>query len=299
MDKLDAMQTFVRVAEAGSFTAVADHLQVDRSAITRQISALEKHLAAKLITRSTRSLTLTPAGAAYLEKCRLILNLVDATETGLREEGTHVRGRIRMAIPLSFGHARLLPLLLEFMRLQPHLELLLTLSDQRSNLIEEGLDLAIRVTADLHSSDIVRKLGACHLQTVASPAYLSQHGTPAHPDDLRHHECLLYTSSSTAAQWTYRIDGQIKNVAVRGRLAANNGLALLAANAAGMGISVQPDFLAEPFLASTAVVEILAEFKPPALGIYAVLPSNRYIPHRVAVLMDFLAQALQISGSAQ
>ena len=296
MDKLDAMQTFVRVAEAGSFTAVAELLQVDRSAITRQISALEKHLAAKLITRSTRSLTLTQAGAAYLEKCRLILNLVDATEAGLREEGAQVRGRIRMAIPLSFGHERLLPMLLEFMRLQPHSELLLTLSDQRSNLIEEGLDLAIRVTADLQSSDIVRKLGACHLQTVASPAYLAQHGTPAHPDDLRHHACLLYTSSSTAAQWAYRIDGQLKNVAVRGRLAANNGLALLAANAAGMGISVQPDFLAEPFLARQAVVEILAEFKPPPLGIYAVLPSNRYIPHRVAVLMDYLASALKQSG---
>lgn len=296
MDKLDAMQTFVRVAEAGSFTAVADQLQVDRSAITRQISALEKHLAAKLITRSTRSLTLTPAGAAYLEKCRLILNLVDATETGLREEGAQVRGRVRMAIPLSFGHERLLPALIAFMRLQPSLELLLTLSDQRSNLIEEGLDLAIRITGDLHSSDIVRKLGECCLQTVASPAYLSQHGTPAHPDELRHHECLLYTSSSTAAQWTYRIDGQIRNVAVRGRLAANNGLALLAANAAGMGISVQPDFLAEPFLASKAVVEILAEFRPPPLGIYAVLPSNRYIPHRVAALMDYLGQALKQMG---
>lgn len=293
MDKLDAMQTFVRVAEAGSFTAVAELLQVDRSAITRQISALEKHLAAKLITRSTRSLTLTPAGAAYLEKCRLILNLVDATETGLREEGAQVRGRVRMAIPLSFGHERLLPLLLEFMRLQPHLELLLSLSDQRSNLIEEGLDLAIRVTANLQSGDIVRRLGACSLQTVASPGYLAQHGTPTHPDELRHHACLLYTSSSTAAQWTYRMDGQIKNVAVRGRLAANNGLALLEANAAGMGISVQPDFLAEPFLARKAVVEILAEFKPPPLGIYAVLPSNRYIPHRVAVLMDYLAQAFQ------
>ena len=293
MDKLDAMQTFVRVAEAGSFTAVAELLQVDRSAITRQISALEKHLAAKLITRSTRSLTLTPAGAAYLEKCRLILNLVDATETGLREEGAQVRGRVRMAIPLSFGHERLLPLLLEFMRLQPHLELLLSLSDQRSNLIEEGLDLAIRVTANLQSGDIVRRLGACSLQTVASPAYLAQHGTPTHPDELRHHACLLYTSSSTAAQWTYRMDGQIKNVAVRGRLAANNGLALLEANAAGMGISVQPDFLAEPFLVRKAVVEILAEFKPPPLGIYAVLPSNRYIPHRVAMLMDYLAQAFQ------
>jgi hypothetical protein len=290
------MQTFARVAEAGSFTAVADQLQVDRSAITRQISALEKHLAVKLITRSTRSLTLTPAGSAYLEKCRLILNLVDAAESSLTEESTLVRGRIRLALPLSFGRERLMPALLEFMRLQPNLELLLTMSDQRSNLIEEGLDLAIRVTADLQSSDIVRKLGQCRLLTVASPAYLAQHGTPAHPDELRHHECLLYTSSNTSAQWTYRIDGQVKNVAVRGRLAANNGLALLAANASGMGISVQPDFLAQPFVARKEVVEILADFMPPPLGIYAVLPSNRYIPQRVALLIDFLDKSLKAQG---
>jgi DNA-binding transcriptional LysR family regulator len=296
MDKLDAMQTFVRVAEAGSFTAVADQLEVDRSAITRQIGALEKHLAVKLITRSTRSLTLTPAGSAYLEKCRLIINLVDAAETSLTEESTLVRGRVRLALPLSFGRQRLMPALLEFMRLQPNLELMLSLSDQRSNLIEEGLDLAIRVTADLQSGDIVRKLGQCQLLTVASPAYLAQHGTPTHPDELRHHECLLYTSNSTSAQWHYRIDGQVKNVAVRGRLAANNGLTLLAANAAGMGISVQPDFLAEPFLARKEVVEILSDFMPPPLGIYAVLPSNRYIPQRVAVLMDYLAHALKELG---
>jgi len=296
MDKLEAMQTFARVAQAGSFTAVADQLQVDRSAITRQISALEKHLAVKLITRSTRSLTLTPAGSAYLEKCRLIINLVDAAESSLTEESTLVRGRVRLALPLSFGRERLMPALLEFMRLQPNLELLLTMSDQRSNLIEEGLDLAIRVTSDLQSSDIVRKLGQCRLLTVASPAYLAQHGTPAHPEELRHHECLLYTSSNTSAQWTYRIDGQVKNVAVRGRLAANNGLALLAANASGMGISVQPDFLAEPFLARKEVVEILADFMPPPLGIYAVLPSNRYIPQRVALLIDFLDKSLKAQG---
>ena len=296
MDKLDAMQTFVRVAEAGSFTAVADQLQVDRSAITRQISALEKHLAVKLITRSTRSLTLTPAGSAYLEKCRLILNLVDATESSLAEEGSLVRGRVRMGLPLSFGRLRIMPALLAFMRLQPNLELLLTMSDQRSNLIEEGLDLAIRITADLQPNDIVRKLGECRLVTVASPAYLAEHGSPTHPDGLRHHDCLLYTSSATAANWTFSIDGQVKNVPVRGRLAANNGLALLTANAAGMGISLQPDFLAEPFLQRKEVVEILSEFAPPPLGIYAVLPSNRYIPHRVALLIDFLAKALKDFG---
>lgn len=293
MDKLDAMQTFVRVAEAGSFTAVADQLQVARSAVTRQIAALEKHLGTKLMTRSTRSLTITAAGAAYLEKCRVILNLVDVAESTLAEEKAVPRGRIRLALPLSFGLQRLMPQLLAFAQAQAHIELLLNFSDQRANLIEEGIDLAIRITADLQPGDIVRKLGQCRLLTTAAPAYLAQHGQPSHPTQLQHHECLVYSMASNTATWPYQVDAQVQQFAVRGRLTANNGVALMQATAQGMGISLQPDFLAEPFLARQEVVEILRDFESPPLGIYAVLPSNRYIPHRVGVLMEYLAQALK------
>ena len=289
MDKLDAMQIFVRVAEAGTFTAVADQLQVARSVVTRQIAALEKHLRVKLITRSTRSLTLTPAGAAYLEKCRVILNLVDAAESSLEEEKAVLRGRIRLGLPLSFGLQRLMPALLDFAKAQPHIELLMDFSDQRANLIEEGLDLSIRITADLQPGDIVRTLGHCRLLTLASPAYLSEHGEPTHPEQLRHHDCLVYSMTAKSATWPFQMDGQVQVLPVRGRIQANNGLALVQAAAQGMGITLQPDFIAEPFLQRHEVVEILQPFQAPPLGIYAVLPSNRYIPHRVNVLMDHLA----------
>jgi DNA-binding transcriptional LysR family regulator len=292
MDKLDAMQIFVRVAEAGSFTAVADQMQSARSVVTRQIAALEKHLRVKLITRSTRSLTLTPAGAAYLEKCRVILNMVDAAESSLDEDKAVPRGRIRLGLPLSFGLQRLMPALLDFAKVQPQIEWMLDFSDQRANLIEEGIDLSVRITADLQPGDIVRTLGHCRLLTLASPAYVSEHGAPTHPDQLRHHECLVYSMSMTAATWAYRVEGQMQPFAVRGRMRANNGVALVQACAQGMGITVQPDFIAEPFLASGEVVEVLQAFAPPPLGIYAVLPSNRYIPHRVNVLIEHLARFL-------
>lgn len=292
MDKLDAMQTFVRVAEAGSFTAVADQLQVARSVVTRQIAALEKRLRVKLITRSTRSLTLTPTGAAYLEKCRVILNMVDAAESSLDEEKAVPRGRIRLGLPLSFGLQRLMPALLAFAKAQPHIELLMDFSDQRANLIEEGIDLSIRITADLQPGDIVRSLGHCRLLTLVSPAYLSEHGTPRHPDELRHHECLVYSITAKGASWPYRVQGQPQLFAVRGRIQANNGLALVQAAAQGMGITLQPDFIAEPFLQSGEVVEILQDFEAPPLGIYAVLPSNRYIPHRVNALIEHLSAFL-------
>ncbi len=292
MDKLNAMEIFVRVAETGSFTAVADQLDVARSVVTRQISALEKQLGTKLMTRSTRSLTLTTAGAAYLEKCRLILNMVDAAESSLLAEKTEPRGRIRLGLPLSFGLQRLMPALLAFSEAHGQIELVLDFSDRRSKLIEEGIDLSIRITNRLEPGDIVRKLGESHLLTVASPQYLAEHSAPAHPLDLAHHACLVYSQDFQPTTWTYGTADGTSNVTVRPRLAANNGDALLQAAAQGLGITRPPDFMARPYLDQGSVVQVLTDFAPEPLGIYAVLPSNRYVPHRVSVLIDFLAQFL-------
>jgi DNA-binding transcriptional LysR family regulator len=293
MDKFNAMQVFVRVAEAGSFTAVANQENVARSVITRQIAGLETQLRTKLITRSTRSLTLTTAGAAYLEKCRVILNMVDAAESSLLDEKAVARGRIRLGLPLSFGLQRLMPVLTEFAKQQPHIQLAMDFSDRRANLIEEGIDVSIRITANLDQSDIVRKLGTCRLVTMASPDYLLQHGQLKHPRELQNHECLAYSINMTPTSWDYRVAGQSSQFPIRGRITANNGVALTKAAAEGLGITRQPDFIAQPFIARGEVVEILSEFASEPLGIYAVLPSNRYIPHRVSVLIEHLSQALK------
>jgi DNA-binding transcriptional LysR family regulator len=292
MDKLNAMQLFVRIAETGSFTAVADQLDVARSVVTRQISALEKQLGAKLMTRSTRSLTLTTAGAAYLEKCRVILNMVDAAESSLLEEKTIPRGRIRLGLPLNFGLQCLMPALLEFTQAHAQIELVMDFSDRRSKLIEEGIDLSIRITNRLELGDIVRKLGVSRLLTVASPQYLAQHSIPKHPRDLAQHACLVYSQEFQSTAWTYGPNDNETHVTVRPRLAANNGEALLQAAAQGLGITRPPDFIAQPFLNTGSVVQVLEDFEPEPLGIYAVLPSNRYVPHRISVLIDFLAKAL-------
>ncbi|MFN4326395.1 MAG: LysR substrate-binding domain-containing protein [Azonexus sp.] len=292
MDRLDAMQCFVRVAELGSFAAAAQQLGAARSVVTRQIAGLEAHLGAKLMARSTRRLTLTSAGAAYLEKCRVILNLVEAAESGLAEEGQAPRGNIRLSLPLSFGLKRLAPLLLDFSQRYPEVRLDMDYSDRRINLIEEGLDLAIRVTRRLEAGDIARRLGACRMLTLAAPEYLARHGRPAHPSELAHHLCLGYTNSGNTLNWQFAVDGQSVSIPVRSRLNANNGDVLTEAAALGLGITCQPDFIAEPFLASGRVVEILAEFPGPELGVHALLPGNRHVPHRVRVLIDHLAAGL-------
>ena len=296
MDRLDAMQMFIRVAELGSFSAAALQSGVARSVVTRQVAALEAHLGTKLMARSTRRLSLTSAGTAYLEKCRVILNLVEAAETGLAEERQSPRGPIRIGLPLSFGLKRLGPLLLDFARRYPEVSLDMDYTDRRVNLIEEGIDLSIRITARLEPGDVARRIGSSHLLVVASPDYLARHGTPRHPDELAHHECLGYTAGGSQA-WSFVVDGQTRNVAVRSRINAGNGDVLAEAAALGMGIACQPDFIADSFIASGRVRVILTDFPTPELGVYVVLPGNRHVPHRVRVLMDFLAGELRSGES--
>jgi DNA-binding transcriptional LysR family regulator len=292
MDRLDAMKLFVRVAELGSFAAVAQQLGVARSVVTRQIAGLEAHLGIKLMARSTRRLSLTSAGTAYLEKCRVILNLVEAAETDVAEERLTPRGNIRMSLPLSFGLKRLAPLLIDFSQRYPEVGLDMDYSDRRVKLIEEGIDLSIRITRRLDGGDVARKIGMGRMQVVASKNYLARHGRPQHPAELIHHECLGYTSGGIAQNWEFQVDGQLQSFPVRSRINANNGDVLTEAAAQGLGITLQPDFIIDSFLADGRVEAILADFPVAELGIYAMLPSNRHIPHRVRVLMDFLAAGL-------
>lgn len=296
MDKLQAMRIFVRVAELNSFSGVAQQFGVARSVVTRQVAALENHLGTKLMARSTRRLTLTSEGANYLEKCRVILNLVDAAETGIAEERLAPRGLIRISVPLSFGLKRVTPHLLEFVRRYPEVNLDMDYSDRRVNLIEDGIDLSIRITHKLESSDVVRKISHSRLCVIASPDYLARYGTPAHPSELTHHQCLGYTIAGGQQAWQFLVNGQLLSFPLRSQINANNGDALTEAAAQGLGITCQPDFIAQPYLASGKVKEILTSYALPELGIYAMLPSNRQIPHRVRVLMDFLIAEISASN---
>ncbi|MBV2135090.1 LysR family transcriptional regulator [Pseudomonas sp. MAP12] len=298
MNRLDAMNLFVRVAELGSFSAAACQLGVARSVVTRQIAALEEHLGIKLMVRSTRSLSLTSAGSAYLEKCRVILELVEEAEAGVMEERLTPSGQLRISLPLSFGLRRLVPLLLEFSQTYPEISLAMDFSDRQQNLIEEGIDLSIRITGQLDPGEIVRKLGSGRLLIVAAPGYLAQHGRPQHPSELTGHACLGYSPQANNRPWTFQVDGHMESFYLSFRLQANNGDALAEAAAQGFGITVLPDFIAADYLAAGKLETVLEDFEPPALGIYAVLPSNRYMPHRVRVLIEFLSSRLAAAQSA-
>lgn len=291
MDQLESMRLFVRVAELGSFAAVAEQLGVARSVVTRKVAGLESRLGVKLIARSTRRLGLTSAGAGYLEKCREILNLVEAAETEVAAERQIPRGSIRISLPLIFGLRYLAPLLLEFGQRYPDVLLDMDYSDRRVNLIEDGVDLSIRITDYLGPQEVARRLSSSRMVVVAAPAYLERHGEPQHPADLAGHECLSYTLAFTPA-WQFLVDGQWRSFPAHGHLRANNGEVLLAAAAMGLGITCQPTFIAAPALGDGSVREILPGYRLPELGIYAMLPGNRHVPHRVRMLVEFLATRL-------
>lgn len=291
MDRLDGMRLFVRVAELGSFAAVAQQMNVARSVVTRQVAALEAHLGTKLLARSTRRLSLTSAGATYLEKCREILGLVDAAEAGLTEDSQAPRGHLRITLPFSFGIRQLMPMFGDFMTANPEISIELEFSDRRANLIEGGFDLAIRITDRLEPGDVARKLGSSRGVVVASPDYVKRCGRPRHPKDLIGHECFGYMLASRAG-WAFLIDGKTEWFPVAGRLEANSGDALLAAAAGGLGIANLPTFIVESAVRERRLDILLSAFRTPELGIYAVFPSNRYVPHRVRSLVEYLAQRI-------
>jgi DNA-binding transcriptional LysR family regulator len=288
MDRLDAMRLFIQVVEMGSFSAAAQRMNMARSVVTRQIAALETHLGAKLLARSTRRLSLTSAGAVYLEKCREILGLVEAAEADLNDDLQTPRGQLRITLPLSFGIRQLLPMIGDFMAANPEVSVDLDFNDQRINLIEGGFDLAIRISDRLDPGDVARKIGVSQGVIAAAPAYLDRHGRPQHPRDLLGHECFGYLLDPKTS-WSFVIEGEKQWFPINARLRANNGDALIAAAVRGLGIARAPTFIAEQAIREGKLEILLRDFATPEMGIYALFPGNRHMPHRVRALVDYLA----------
>lgn len=291
MDRFDSLHTFVAVVEAGSFSTAAVRLDRAKSAVSRQVAALEAHLGVQLLNRTTRRLSLTEAGREFHERAQRILADLDEAELSVAAEQTALRGRLRLAAPLSFGVLHLAPALDEFLLQHPELVLDLDLDDRRINLVEEGFDLALRIGELADSTLVARALAPIRMQLCASPEYLRRHGTPRTPQDLAFHAGLVYGNVPEAQQWRFvDVAGKVHSVKVPARLRANNGDILIRAAVEGIGVVVSPTFIAHRALAAGELVPLLPEYQAPGTSAYAVYPSRRHLPQRVRVLIDFLAQ---------
>ena len=291
MDKTQEMASFVAVVEAGSFVAAAEALGLSKAAVSRQIGELEQRLGARLLHRTTRRLSLTDDGQLFHARAKEVLAAIEEAESEITSRSGEPSGLLRINAPLTFGVLHLAPLWGRFADAHPKVSLEIDLSDRIVDLVEEGYDLAVRIT-NLPSSQLVsRQLASSRMVLCASPDYLVRHGIPAHPRDLATHRVISYSYWSTRDEWSFTgPEGQVR-VRTQPRIHANNGDTCRAAALDHQGIILQPDFLVGDDLRQGTLVELLPDYASLTIGIHAVYPSRKYLPIKTRRMVDFLVAA--------
>ncbi len=297
MDRLTTMEAFVRVADAGSFSGAARQWAVSKAVVSKYVAALEARLGVALLMRTTRSVALTDAGRDYYDRCVALLGEVDALDASVRAEALDVRGTLRFTAPPGFL-ARYAPLLLsEFRARYPRIDLDIHLTHRMVDLVEEGFDLAVRVTAPRDSALIVRWLAPSPLVLVGAPGYLAKYGAPKSVRELAHHACLVDTNFRERGRWRFEVDGEVVHVEVDGPFRVNSPLVVRDLAAEGHGLALIPEFVVDEALASGDLVAVEGFVPAFDWSIYAVYPRRKYIPARVKVFVDHLAEALSGQSS--
>lgn len=289
MDRLTAANVFITIVQRGSLTAAADVLGMSRAMITRYLSEMETWSGARLLHRSTRRLSLTPAGEHALVRCRQLLQLAGEIEQSNQPEGEALAGLLRISCSLSLGNSVLAAAITAFQQRYPRIRIDLHSSNQLVNLVEERIDLALRITGQLEPNLIARPLSACESVICATPAYLAREGTPQHPEQLVHHNCLTYSHFGKSL-WNFSRGEEHDTVAVSGSISANDSLILLSATLAGAGISMQPLHSVGALLESGRLVALLPEFQLDSLGIFAIYTSRQHQSRQLRALLDFLVE---------
>ncbi|MCZ8094429.1 MAG: LysR family transcriptional regulator [Acidovorax sp.] len=293
MDRFMEMQAFVAVVDAGSFVRGADALDLSKSVVSRVVSELEQRLGVRLLQRTTRRLSLTREGELFYERCKDLLSGMQDAETEVRQHAGEVMGELRVSAPVTFGLMHLAPLWPRFMAQHPRLLLDVTLGDRLVDLVDEGYDLAVRIAQLPNSSLVSRRLAATRLILCASPRYLAEHETLAHPTDIARHPVFAYKLLATGEQWHFEGPQGPIVVKITPRMRSNSGDSCCEAALQHQGLVLQPTFLVGEHLRSGALVEVLPAFRSTELGIYAVYPSRQQLAPKVRRMVDFLADAFQ------
>jgi DNA-binding transcriptional LysR family regulator len=291
MDRLLTMEAFVRVVDAGSFSAAARQWGRSKAVVSKYVNALEDHLGVQLLRRTTRSLSLTEAGRAYRERCVEVLGEIEALEVSLREGIAAPRGPLRITAPPGFASHYLDVMTTDFIAQFPEVTLDLDLTHRMVDLVEENIDVAIRVTDPRDSSLVARRIAPAPILAVASPDYLRRRGTPKKPADLRDHDCIVDTNFRDQQRWRFRSSGsggKTETVSVDGPLRVNHPDAVREMAAAGHGIALVPDFVARDALQAGRLREVLRGRVAFQWSILAVYPRRKYLPARVRAYVDHL-----------
>ena len=289
MDRLDEINAFIAVADARSFTQAARRLEVSSAQVSKLVARLENRLGARLLNRTTRDVSLTDTGRAFLERARVILDDFQSLESSVREEDGP-RGLLRVSAPVTFGAAELTPALLDFAAAYPEVALDVCSSDRMVNLVEEGFDVAVRIGQLTDSSLVARKLAAVRMVTCAAPAYLARAGSPGALEDLGGFEAIIDTNVADPALWRFGVEGRPHDVRVQGRLRFSGAQACVAAAVAGFGVARTPAFAAADDLRAGRLKALLCAFEPELIYVHAVYPHARHLAPKVRAFVDFLAR---------
>ena len=290
MNRLENMETFVRVVEAGSISAAAERLGVAKSAVSRRLKELETHLGVELFHRTTRRMNLTDTGRGFYQHCLRLLDDVLEAELAASQAHATLAGRLKVAMPSSFGLMHMSSAINDFLLANPAIEFDLDFNDREVDLIQEGFDLAIRIGHLPDSSLIARRLAPIRLILCASPAYLDEQGTPRKPQELAAHDCLVYSLSPDPEHWQLPDgNGNVHRIKIHPRLRASTGEFLKDAAVAGQGIILLPSFIAYREIEQGSLQPILCDYQPAQLDAYVIYPPTRHLSQRVRAFVDFLA----------
>jgi len=295
MDRLDCIQSFVRVVETGSFSAVARESNTTQPTISKQIAALEDYLDVQLLTRSTRKLQLTQEGEQFFEHCQSLLDVVAEAEASVGRRQTP-SGILRVNCPVAFGQHQVVPYLKRFLDRYPDLKLDLALSDQFADLVEAGIDLAIRIGQIHEPTLIVHRIGVTRRVTVAAVEYFHNRPEPTTPEDLVEHNCIVYTRLTTGNEWHFQHPtGDTIQVTVTGNLQVDNSTAIREAVLSGLGIAVCPIWLLGDLIQSDRLKVILNDYQPMSLPIQAVYRRGRFIPAKVQCFVEYFTNEFKLN----
>jgi DNA-binding transcriptional LysR family regulator len=290
MDRLASMETFIRVVETGSFSSAARQLRVGQPAVSKTVAQLENHLGVKLLTRSTRGLTPTEAGLGYFERAKRAIEEADEAELAARGAGTGLKGRLRVCAAVTFARIHLIPLLPQFLAQHPDLNLEVVLDDRQIDLVQEGIDLGLRMGKMLDSALTVRRIGRCKRLVLGTPGYFERAGTPATPADLSKHQAVVYLQGEGSI-WSFRRDSSEVAVKVQSRLKVTAAEGVRAAVLAHAGLTIASEWMFTPELRSGTVRAVLSDWSLPPLDLWAVFPTGRAATAKARAFVDFFERS--------
>ena len=288
MDKLNNMQVFCRIVELGSFAAVAREMDLSSMMISKYMAQLEESLGVALLNRTTRKISLTEAGEVYYQRSKQLLEDFSELDESTSQLGRNIKGTLRISASIDFGGLYLVPAIEAYQQLYPEVKIMMTLHNSQVNLSEGIVDVAIIVTDSLELGVVARPIAKTRLCTYASPAYLEKYGEPLTLEELKFHHCLYNTDTPYRDYWIFRVDNQEVKIKTTWKFASNNGRALCQAAALGMGITQAPELSVAGHLARGKLVEILKDFRIPALPIYATYLQRRFMPAKLTTFVEFL-----------